>query len=65
MTEQMPDDERIKELLKEAVVEALSERRDLFYEVMTEVIEDFAMAKAIEEGKTSDSVSEDEVLKAL
>jgi hypothetical protein len=65
MAEQLFDEERIKKLLKEAVLDALSERRDLFYEVMAEVIEDFAMAMAIEEGKATGSVSEDEVLKAL
>ncbi len=65
MAEQLFGEERIKELLKEAVLEAPSERRDLFYEVMAEVIEDFAMANAIEEGINTDSVSEDEVLKAL
>ncbi len=65
MAEQLFDEKRIKELLKEAVTEVLSERRDLFYELMSEVIEDFAMANAVEEGKNTDSVSEDEVLKAL
>lgn len=65
MTERLVDEARLKETLKEAVAEALSERRELFYELMAEVIEDFALGNAIEEGKDSASVSEDEVLKAL
>jgi hypothetical protein len=65
MAEQLLDEKRIKELLKEAVIDALSERRDLFYDVVAEVMEDFAMARAIEDGKATDSVSKEEVLKAL
>ena len=65
MTEYLMDEERIKGLLKEAVLDALSERRDLFYDVIAEVMEDFALARAIEEGRAGDSASRDEVLKAL
>jgi hypothetical protein len=65
MTEQLLDEERIKALLKEAVLDALAERRDLFYDVVAEVMEDFAMSKAIEQGRQTDSVPKEEVLKAL
>jgi len=61
MAERLFDEKRIKELLKEAVLDALHERRDLFYDVIAEVMEDFAMAKAIQEGQTTDSVSKEEV----
>ena len=59
------EDNKLKELLKDAVIDALSERRDLFYDVMAEVLEDFALAKAIEEGRTSPTVAKEDVIKAL
>jgi len=65
MAEQIFDEKRIKELLKDAVLDALLERRDLFYDVMAEVMEDFALAKAIKEGESTESVSKDEILKSL
>ncbi len=59
------DDGRIKELLKEAVLEVLQERRDLIYDVMAEVMEDFALAKAIQEGESTESVSREEVFQTI
>jgi hypothetical protein len=59
------DEGRFKELLKEAVFEALREHRDLIYDVVAEVMEDAALAKAIQEGEATDSVSREEVFKAL
>ena len=59
------EDKKLRELLKEAVIDALSERRDLFYDVMAEALEDFALARAIEEGRDSAEVSKEDVLKAL
>ena len=38
-----------KELFKQAVTEVLQERRDLLYDVFAEVMEDFALAKAMKE----------------
>jgi hypothetical protein len=43
--------EKMKELLKEAFVEVLQERRSLLYDTITEAIEDAAMAKAIKAGR--------------
>ncbi len=65
MAEISLDEGRIKELFKEAVLEVLQERRDLIYDVMAEAIEDFALAKAIEEGESSESVTREEVFRTL
>ena len=65
MAEISLDEGRIKELFKEAVLEVLQERRDLIYDVMSEVIEDFALAKAIQEGESSESVTREEVFRTL
>jgi len=54
-----------KDALKKAIVEVLSENRDLFKEVIVELYEDFAMAAAIEEGMKSPLISEEEGMKML
>jgi len=59
------EEPRLKELFKEAVLEALQERKDLLYDVFAEVIEDLALAKAIKEGELTKSVTREEVLDSL
>ncbi|HUT55958.1 MAG TPA: hypothetical protein VM658_21385 [bacterium] len=59
------DEGKFKELLKEAVFEALRENRDLIYDVVAEVMEDAALAKAIQEGEPTGTVSREEVFKVL
>ena len=59
------DEGRIKELLKEAVLEVLEERRDLIYDVLAEAMEDFALAKAIQEGESTESVTREQVFQTL
>lgn len=59
------DEDRLKELLKAAIVEVLEERRDLVRELIEEALEDFALVRAIEEGQGSPLVSRDEVFKIL
>ncbi|MBK5102037.1 MAG: hypothetical protein JJE15_13755 [Desulfobacteraceae bacterium] len=59
------DEGRMKELFKQAVLEVLQERRDLFHDVFAEVMEDFALARAIEEGESTESVTREEVFQAL
>jgi hypothetical protein len=59
------DEGRMKELFKQAVLEVFQERRDLFHDVFAEVMEDFALAKAIREGESTESVTREEVFQAL
>jgi len=47
------------------VVEIVEERRDLFQEMITEALEDVALARAIEEGEKTKAVSRTEVFSAL
>ncbi len=65
MTILSADDQRIKDLLKQAVVELLEERLDLFSEFIAEAIEDAGLVKAIREGQTSYAISKKEVTKIL
>jgi hypothetical protein len=59
------DDRQVKDLLKEAILELLEERRDLFYQLFAEVIEDVGLAQAIREGAGTERVNREEVMRAL
>ena len=59
------DEEKLKDLLKAALVEALEEQRNLVQDIVAEALEDFALARAIEQGLESESVSRSEVFAVL
>jgi hypothetical protein len=59
------DEERLKDLLKSALVEALKEHRDLVQDIVEEAMEDIALTRAIEQGLNSETVSHDEVFAIL
>lgn len=63
----IPEDKeaRLKELFKQAVLEVLQERRDEFYGLFLEVLEDISMTKAIHEGERTEPISKSEVYEAL
>lgn len=65
MATHLVDEERLKELLKSALVEVLEERRDLVRDVIEEALEDVALIGAIEEGERSLSVSREEIFNTL
>ena len=58
-------EKQAKELLKEVLIELMEEKRDLFFEVMLEAIEEVGLANAIREGRQDEFVSEDQVLAIL
>jgi len=45
------EDEKLKRVFKDALGEVLEERKDLLREILEEAVEDFALARAIEEGR--------------
>lgn len=59
------DEKLIKELFKQAMLEFFEEQKDIFYDLVAEVIEDTALVNAIKEGESTDTVSNDEILKIL
>ncbi len=65
MAQPLIEEGRLKELIKDAIVEVLQERRELVLDVFEEALEDVALARAIEEGERSPLVSRDEVFKLL
>jgi hypothetical protein len=58
-------DSKLKELLKVALTEILQEQRELFAEVVLEVLEDVALAKAMKEGEETELVSRDTIFEIL
>ena len=56
------DESKLKELMKEAVFEALRDQKGLIYEIMTEVMEDVALAHAIREGESTETVGKEKIL---
>ena len=59
------DDGKLKQLLKEAFIEALEEKKTIFQEMMIEALEDVALAHAIKEGEETETVSRQEVFDIL
>ena len=65
MEQAVIDEARLKEIFKLALLEVFEERKSLFYELITEAIEDIALIRAIKEGEATKSVSRAEVFNIL
>ncbi len=63
--ETLIDDNKIKNLFKQAIIEAIEEKRDVVHDLFMEAMEDIAMVRAIEEGESTDSVPRDEIFNIL
>ena len=59
------DEAKLKDLLKSAVAEVLEERREFVKEIIEEAMEDVALARAIDEGVSTDAASRQEVFTIL
>ena len=55
----------LKKAVKEALLEAIQENREVFQEMLTEALEDVALVQAIKEGETTEVVSRDEIFDLL
>ena len=55
----------VKDLFKQAMLELMTERRDEFYDLFAEALEDILFVAAIKEGEESKTVSKAEVMRAL
>ena len=45
------EDDRLKQIIKQSMLELFDENREEFSNLLTEIIEDIALSKAIEEGE--------------
>jgi hypothetical protein len=59
------DESRLKQILKEALIEALEEKKDVFHELIVEAIEDIGMINAIRQGQNTETVSKQEIFDIL
>jgi hypothetical protein len=58
-------DEKTKELLEEIIIDLIKNRRELFYEVIVEALEEVSLANAITEGRENKFVAEAEIFSIL
>ncbi len=54
-------EKKTKELLSEVLVEMIQEKREVFYEIVAEALEDVGLANAIKEGRQNNFVDEAEI----
>ena len=59
------DEDKLKQIFKEAIIEIMEERKSFFHDMIVEVMEDTALTNAIREGESSGSVSKRKVLNIL
>ncbi len=59
------DDNKLKALLKQALLELLEEKNEVLFEALTEVVEEIGLVKAIKEGQASPLVDEARIFEAL
>jgi heme oxygenase len=59
------NEEKLKSVIKTALVEVLAEQKNLFHEAIEAALEDIALAKAIKEGERTKPVRREEVFKIL
>ncbi len=57
--------ELMRGLIRETLIEVLTQRRDLLEDAFLEAIEDIGLAGAIEDGRTGEYVSKDEFLEKI
>lgn len=48
------DDDKLKEFFKQAIFEAIEEKRETVHDLLVEAMEDVAMMHAIQEGEDSE-----------
>ena len=59
------DEKKLKDLLKETLIEVIEQKRDLFHDIVSEAIEDIALTNAIKEGESTKSTSREEVFNII
>ncbi|MEA2082740.1 MAG: hypothetical protein U9O82_00545 [Thermodesulfobacteriota bacterium] len=63
--ETLIDDRKIKDLFKQAIIEAIEEKKEVVHDLLVEVMEDIAMVRAIQDGENSGPISRDDIFQIL
>ncbi|GAK49192.1 hypothetical protein U14_00410 [Candidatus Moduliflexus flocculans] len=58
-------DETLKPLLEEVFIKMIQEKRNVFYEILIEALEDVALGNAIQRGRQNQFVSEERIFAVL
>ncbi|MDI6803301.1 MAG: hypothetical protein QME58_05575 [Bacteroidota bacterium] len=58
-------EKKLKQILKSAIKEAIQEEKAFIHGVVAEAMEDYGIAKAIDEGSKSKKISQKEIYKIL
>ncbi|ACK64275.1 hypothetical protein PCC8801_0171 [Rippkaea orientalis PCC 8801] len=61
----LSNDQKTKELLTEMIIGIIQDRKDLFHEIILEAIEEIGLAKAIQEGREDNFISEETIFSLL
>ena len=59
------NDTKVKELLTEVMVEMINQRREVFYDIILDVLEDAGLGNAIAEGRNNKFVDEKTIFDIL
>ncbi|MBE9215707.1 hypothetical protein IQ247_24085 [Plectonema cf. radiosum LEGE 06105] len=65
MTELNLDEDKIKQIFKIALTEVIQEQKEVFSDLLAEIIEDIALEKAIKEGEDTELVSREAIFNIL
>mgnify|MGYP003385773993 CR=1 FL=1 len=63
--ESIVSESQTRELLKQVMTELVEEKRDFFYEILVEALEDVGLANAINEGRQNEFVPESDIMAIL
>lgn len=63
--EALLDDNKLKALMKQAIIEAIEEKKELVHDILVDAMEDVAMVSAIREGQDSGLVGRDDIFDIL
>jgi hypothetical protein len=59
------DEDRLKEIFKEALTEMLEEKQNLFHDLVMDAMEDIALSRAIQEGQKSGTATKKQIFDIL
>ena len=63
--EALIDDSKLKDIFKQAIIEAIEEKKEMVHDLLVDVMEDVAMTHAIQDGENSEPASREEVFGIL
>ena len=65
MNEILENEERLRKVLKSAIIEVLQERHEMVREILADIIEEIAFSRLIAEGENKPAVSRDKIFELL